>query len=261
MTVDRARIALACSVLLLVSAGAALRGSDPPEAAATASVGNDACLPCHADIVRRYAGTAMARTSGPAPGQLIPGKFKHADSGVRYRTTEREGEARLSFERSGEPRLEGSVRLDYYVGSNTRGRTYLYSIDGFVYQSPINYYSAHKLWDMSPGYQHEQEMPLNHPAGPQCLFCHASRIQATTPGTRNRFAGAPFLQNGVGCERCHGPGGAHVRDPGAAARRSEGQRLHTVSSRGALADRAAGTGARRLPAWRSPRRFRDDVRG
>jgi predicted CXXCH cytochrome family protein len=56
-------------------------------------------------------------------------------------------------------------------------------------------------------------MPLNHPAGPQCLFCHASRIQATTPGTRNRFAGAPFLQNGVGCERCHGPGGAHVRDP------------------------------------------------
>jgi predicted CXXCH cytochrome family protein len=33
------------------------------------------------------------------------------------------------------------------------------------------------------------------------------------PGTRNRFAGAPFLQNGVGCERCHGPGGAHVRDP------------------------------------------------
>jgi predicted CXXCH cytochrome family protein len=66
---------------------------------------------------------------------------------------------------------------------------------------------------MSPGYQREREMPLTHPAGPACLFCHASRIQPTVPGTRNRFEGVPFLQRGVGCERCHGPGSSHVRDP------------------------------------------------
>src|SRR5437899_1507118 len=30
------------------------------------------------------------------------------------------------------------------------------------------------------------------------------------PGTVNRFSGAAFLQNGVACEACHGPGSAHV---------------------------------------------------
>jgi hypothetical protein len=183
------------------------------EAHSGAEVGNDACRPCHAALVERYAITAMARTSGRAPGNLIAGRFRHAASGVEYRTAEHDGEARLFFERPNEPRLDGSVRLDYYVGSNTRGRTYLYSIDGFLYQSPINYYAEHRLWDMSPGYHDEREMPLTHPAGPRCLFCHASRIQPTVPGTRNRFAAVPFLQAGVGCERCHGPGASHVRDP------------------------------------------------
>ncbi len=185
----------------------------PRDAAPPEHLGNDACRPCHAALVERYGATAMARTSGRAAGNLIAGHFKHTPSGVEYRTAEQDGEPRLFFKRKNEPRLEGSIRLDYYVGSNTRGRTYLYAIDGFLYQSPINYYAEHKVWDMSPGYGDEREMRLTHRAGPSCLFCHASRIQPTLPGTRNRFAGVPFLQPGVGCERCHGPGGAHVRDP------------------------------------------------
>ena len=53
-------------------------------------------------------------------------------------------------------------------------------------------------------------MELNHPADATCLFCHTSRTQPRAPGTINRFSGAPFLQDGVGCERCHGPGGEHA---------------------------------------------------
>ena len=33
-------------------------------------------------------------------------------------------------------------------------------------------------------------------------------------GTVNGFAAVPFLQNGVGCERCHGAGGDHVNGAG-----------------------------------------------
>ena len=121
----------------------------------------------------------------------------------------------LSYDRSAAPALHGSQELKYFVGSNTRGRTFLFDIDGFLYQSPVNYYTAKGVWDMSPGYTHLQRMELNHPVDATCLFCHSSRIQAPVEGTVNEFAGEPFLQPGVGCERCHGPGSEHVAGRGA----------------------------------------------
>jgi Flp pilus assembly protein TadD len=173
-------------------------------------VGSDACVPCHKAMADNYAQTAMARTSGPAGPNLIEGSFHHQRSGVSYRLY-REGETpRLSYDRAGGLPLHGTQDLKYYVGSNTRGRTYLFEIDGFLYQSPINYYAAKGVWDMSPGYAQLTEMELNHPVDATCLFCHSSRAQRPIEGTVNRFAGDAFLQPGVGCERCHGPGSEHV---------------------------------------------------
>jgi len=44
---------------------------------------------------------------------------------------------------------------------------------------------------------------------PSCLFCHASQIR-WREGTQNAYGDPAFGQNGVGCERCHGPGSLHV---------------------------------------------------
>ena len=176
-------------------------------------VGNDACRPCHQAIYDSYSHTAMARTSGPAFPPL-EGSFRHAPSGVSYRVY-REGQtARLSYERGSGAPLRGMQELKYYVGSNTRGRTFLFDIDGFLYQAPINYYAARNVWDMSPGYAALRAMELNHPVDSTCLFCHASRVQPVRAGTVNGFDGPPFLQNGVGCERCHGGGSEHVKGAG-----------------------------------------------
>lgn len=176
-------------------------------------VGNAACVPCHKSISDSYARTAMARTSGPALPNLIEGTFLHASSGVSYRVFRDGPHARLSYDRASPP-LHGSQELEYFVGSNTRGRTFLFDIDGFLYQSPINFYAARRVWDMSPGYGQLREMELNHPVDRTCLSCHASRVQAPVPGTLNQYNGEPFLQPGVGCERCHGPGGGHVAGRG-----------------------------------------------
>ena len=116
----------------------------------------------------------------------------------------------LSYDRSTPPELHGSRELTYHIGSNTRGRTFLFDVDGFLYQAPINYYVGKHAWDMAPGDAELHEMELNHPADATCLFCHTSRTQPRAPGTINRFSGAPFLQAGVSCERCHGPGGEHA---------------------------------------------------
>src|ERR687898_413212 len=177
-------------------------------------VGNAACAACHKSIHDSYSSTAMARTSGPALPNLIEGSFYHSPSGVSYRI-ERKGErAQLTYERSDPRPLRGAQPLKYHVGSNTRGRTFLFEIEGFLYQSPINYYAVKDRWDMSPGYAQLVEMELNHPVDSTCLFCHASRVQRPVNGTVNKFAGDAFLQPGVGCERCHGPGSDHVKGLG-----------------------------------------------
>jgi len=189
--------------------------AQPPPASDTRSdfVGNDACRPCHSAIVTSYERTAMAQTSGPARGHVVAGTFTHPSSGIRYTISEDQDGAALTYQSVHDKDGSGRVALDYYVGSNTRGRTYLFAIDGFLFQSPVNYYALRSTWDMSPGYERVTTLPLNHPVDATCLFCHASAVQPVSAGTANRFVGAPFLQSGVGCERCHGAGGSHIRDP------------------------------------------------
>ena len=116
-------------------------------------VGNEACRPCHETIYNSYSRTAMARTSGRAVPDL-EGSFTHARSGVSYRVF-RDGQSTvLAYDRSGTTALHGTQVLKYFVGSNTRGRAFLFEIDGFLYQTPINYYAATNSWDMSPGSGH-----------------------------------------------------------------------------------------------------------
>ena len=82
--------------------------------------------------------------------ELPPRQPKHARSGIRYRVYAEGDQAMLSFERPGGRSVAGRVSLKYFVGSNTRGRTFLFTIDRFLYQSPINYYARARVWDM-PG--------------------------------------------------------------------------------------------------------------
>jgi Tfp pilus assembly protein PilF len=209
---------LGAGIAAVLELYAARGASNPDPVARTAGkpayVRNQACQTCHREIYESYARTPMARTSGLARPNLIEGAFRHERSGVQYRVFADGDKAYLAYERPGDPAMRGRQELEYSVGSNTRGRTFLFEIEGLLYQSPINYYAQKRVWDMSPGYQSLTEMELNHAVPPSCLFCHASGVQTPEPGAPNRYAGAPFLQDGVGCERCHGPGGDHVLGKG-----------------------------------------------
>jgi predicted CXXCH cytochrome family protein len=187
----------------------------PPSREGAQAVGNQACRRCHQAIDDSYSRTAMARTGGAASIGL-EGTFQHASSGVSYRVWRDGQQPRLTYERADLTALQGTQALKYYLGSNTRGRTFLFEIDGFLYQSPVNYYAGKKAWEMSPGFAQAREMPLR-PVDATCLFCHASRVQPARPGTVHGFDNPAFLQDGVGCERCHGPGSEHVKANGQVA--------------------------------------------
>lgn len=184
------------------------RSTAPP--AANAYVGNGACATCHGSISESFSRTAHAHASGPAAENLVTGEFTHQKSQVKYRVYSESGKVWMSFERLGNPLVQGRRELLYYIGQGRRGTTYLFSVDGYFFETPINLYTGRHVWDMAPAYGDAHEIPMNLPALTSCMDCHVSGIRAPIEGTENRYAMPLFLHAGVTCERCHGPAENHV---------------------------------------------------
>src|ERR1700722_1598809 len=179
-------------------------------ATATTPPGSEACAKCHSAIAASYSQTAMARASGQAIDQLTPADFTHAASGVHYRVYPENNAAMLSFDRPDDPAMHGTRRLQYFIGSGHRGRTYLFSLDDFFFESPINWYAQKRVWDTAPAFQDAKFMPMNLPAYPGCLNCHTSASRAPIANTENKYDMPLFAHDGITCERCHGDNAAHI---------------------------------------------------
>jgi len=162
-------------------------------AMAPMEVGSKSCAPCHAAVVRAYQASPMSRTSGHTGDKLE--SFASAEFVTPAYKVDFAGSA---------------LSLEWFLGSGRLGRSYLFSRNGFLFQSPLSYYRAQQKWDKSPGFR---GMDFTRPVESACLQCHASRLQPVA-GTLNGFRNPPFLENGVSCERCHGPGSDHVRAGG-----------------------------------------------
>jgi hypothetical protein len=200
----------------VIHSGAALLLAADICAAQIEIAGSAACAACHSEIYNNYRGTPMANSSGRVGAgryreKFDRGEFRHARSGVHYRVYREGGDTVFDFDfQNGETRISGSRRLAYFVGSGAVGRSYLLSIDNYLYQAPVAYYSIDARWRLSPGYEDRDHLYLTRPVGVTCLQCHASRLQPS-PQSLNGFGPVPFLEGGISCETCHGPGGEHIR--------------------------------------------------
>lgn len=213
-------VSLVC-ILMATSPPVAVSAKIDAAAALQLTNPDEVCAGCHRDIYERYRSTPMARGSGLAADGVLQGGFVHAASGVAYRVFMRDGRVWMSYERTASEAaidtrgaLQGEEELRYFVGSGHRGRTYLYAIEGEWFEAPINYYSKKKLWDMAPNYGTSRTMPDALPVDSNCLHCHATDVQAALAGVRNKYAGAPFGQGGIGCSACHGNPAEHLRTQG-----------------------------------------------
>ena len=159
------------------------------------------CGSCHGEIYRKYMQTPMARSSGTPPDGP---RFESVAAG--FRIAQDTGGLSFRFTLEGE---EIRRKLDYFIGAGLTGRSYLTSIDGFLYQAPISYYASTNAWDLSPGYENANRMNLTREVEPSCLNCHASGVRWRF-ATVNGFEQPAFEEGGVSCDRCHGPGANHV---------------------------------------------------
>jgi Tfp pilus assembly protein PilF len=183
--------------------------------AANGYAGSLACATCHSAIYKSYSGTPMANASGKVPDTLSgnppSGEFLHALSGVRYRIFPDQDAFYFEFRKNGPSpsgqEIHGRRRIQYYIGSGSHARGYMFETDGFLFQVPVSYYSARGVWDMAPGYENYPNIFLGRRIEEACLECHASGVRVLEGG---RYDAVPFAEGAVACERCHGPGQAHI---------------------------------------------------
>jgi hypothetical protein len=112
---------------------------------------------------------------------------------------------------------QSAADVQYVIGSGKRGRSYVINRDGYLFQSPIAWYSERNRWDLAPHVAGSPEQ-LYRPIQVQWLFCHANEATHVAD-TGNRYRRPTFRQYAIGCERCHGPGQLHVE------RREKGETL------------------------------------
>jgi hypothetical protein len=215
-------ICLIVIVIFLVSATGFFYAQQPPSsdtptvsADASGNIGNGPCGTCHAGIYASYERSAMAHSSGSANENLVTGEFTLKPSGVHYSVFRDTGKVWLSFSRPDDPQVDDKRELLYFLGQGHRARTYLFSLDDFVFESPVNWYAGRQTWDVPPAKVNDKEMPLRQPVTTSCLQCHVSGVHAPVSGTENLYTSSIFSYTGVTCERCHGPGAAHVNNGGA----------------------------------------------
>lgn len=210
--------------------------------AAAQEAGSRACAGCHAEIYARYQQTGMAQSAGRVGAggfrESLAASFTDAGSGAEYSI---DADYRMSFSRED---TAGTRLLNWFIGSGKVGRSYLFAVDGFLFQAPVAYYTEAQRWDLSPGYQRKRTIELTRGVEIACLQCHTSRVQPL-PGWTNRFAAVPFLEGGVSCERCHGPGQAHIAAKGRAGTMVNPRKL-TTARRDSVCAQCHLTGAARV---------------
>lgn len=100
--------------------------------------------------------------------------------------------------------------VDWIIGSGANGFGALTKRGEFLFEAPLSFYSKTQAWALSPGYEFG-DYGFNRPILPGCIACHSGRPQAVLGGN-GKFLDPPFRELAIGCENCHGPGEAHVRE-------------------------------------------------
>jgi tetratricopeptide (TPR) repeat protein len=181
------------------------------------------CTQCHATEASGYATTGMAhafyrpQAKDTIEAPVEERQFFHVTSGTYYSMTEHGGkyfQRRWQLGFDGNPDNVEELQIDYVMGSGNHVRTYLHrETDGTLIELPLAWYAeSGGHWGMNPGYDNPQPKTRRLIAY-ECMFCHNAYPEI--PATAHRDLSASPIYNdplpeGIDCQRCHGPGAAHV---------------------------------------------------
>jgi predicted CXXCH cytochrome family protein len=199
--------------------------SPPANQTGSAYVDPALCASCHQDIAKTYKLTGMGHSLyQPAAGSMVEdfttrNIVHHEASGLTYTMVERDGKF---YQRRSEKGFDGNEtnvveeQIDYIIGSGNHARSYLHrGPDGRLIELPVSWYVENSgYWAMSPGYDRKGQEDFRRAIPGECMLCHNGLPLKGSYPERGNTGLSVFpkeIPEGIDCQRCHGPGGAHVR--------------------------------------------------
>ncbi len=171
---------LALALAAVVNAGAQHEESGVTEGL-MGYVGSDTCARCHSNTFNTFSQTWHPNMLRVAEENTIVGDFDSADPD-------------LSF---------GLDQVLWVIGGNFKQR-YLTEIEGELYVLPAEWDIQSQEW-----FPYETEAWREMPYRQYCAGCHTTGYDPVTQ---------TWVEPGIGCEACHGPGADHVGATGNRAR-------------------------------------------
>jgi len=247
-----------CHLTLAVSLLAAsflARGKEPKVVAykntgpGVAFTGSKSCegAGCHDELSRNYYHTPHGLSMGPAnsPTELakVPDRITVYDQKVdRYYEVTRSGDdlyqTEYQLDANGNRIFTSAQKLEYRIGGHLTGNIYIVRWGQNFFQAPLSYYVRPGRWDLAPGYEGAPR-PFNRPIV-LCLYCHNGQPEVV-PNRAGVYRDPPFrfMEYGIGCEVCHGPGELHVQQFSRDSARKLGKADLTIVNPAKLSPRLA----------------------
>lgn len=187
-------------------------------------VGIHTCKLCHQDIYNSFIKTGMGKSFGLATKEKSAGDYAHPliydkDKDYYYEASWKKDslyftEFRLKGKDTVFKRVE---QVNYIVGSGQHTNSHIQSVNGYLNQMPMTFYTQKRKWDLPPGFENGHNTRFTRKIGLECMSCHNSYPDFVM-GSENKYRS---VKEGINCERCHGPGSIHV------AQRQTGSKIDT----------------------------------
>ncbi|MBO9571788.1 MAG: hypothetical protein J7497_06200 [Chitinophagaceae bacterium] len=175
--------------------------------------GSEKCASCHKDIYEQHLKTNHYLTSLPATEKNIKGSFKkgknifHYNPDLYIEMKKTDSGLRQVVYYHNEEKI--SLPFDITMGSGNKGQSFIYWNKNSLFQLPLTYFTDAGRWANSPGFP--AKVQYERPITSRCLECHTTFAEVVVPGgMRPDLYDRNKIILGIGCEKCHGPGAAHV---------------------------------------------------
>lgn len=177
-------------------------------------VGMVKCRECHTDKYNSFIETGMGKSFDVASKAKSSGDFTHDNTiydkyiDMYYKSFWENDKLKfLEFRKSGRDTVfSHSEYCSYIIGSGQHTNSHLINTNGYIHQMPMTYYTQKGKWDLPPGFENGLNTRFDRKIGLECMACH-NGYPDFVMGSENKYNSVP---NGIDCERCHGPGQAHV---------------------------------------------------